>query len=231
MKYGGGVTSQKGDGKKTLSARTGTTTGTKRQKGEYAVPFGNNSDLKDSNSATDPHKKEDKEKVNLQLAGEDQCQDDEDIDMIDMKVTDGDKKEELKWDDVVETMDIHSREEVIVSGWESEIQKLESELTSAATVEYKRMIEGQLQEAQRQLKQALLRIANRPKGSETEGGKVKRSKGIELVDLTLEENREATTNDGHDKKTEQTQDTVYDSRRDMDTFKWGDISNDETVTP
>lgn len=46
------------------------------------------------------------------------------------------KQDERKWDDAFEIMDINSREEDIVCGRESKIVKLESELASAAMIEY-----------------------------------------------------------------------------------------------
>lgn len=88
------------------------------------------------------------------------------------------------------------------------------------------MIEGQLMEAQRQLKQALLCIANQVKASaaKKDTGKAERCNDIKRKDWEK-------TNERNNKKPKITQDTVYNnSRQDMDTFKWGDMSDNETVT-
>ena len=151
-----------------------------------------------------------------------------------------------KWDENIHMNELVNDEKEIIKMLETEIVRLEKEAERAATEDYKKLVGKKLHDAQLKLKNSLLRMSlEQDKMMDTESGNT--GDQGHIIDLTeaedkngyihqnvgIEDEPMSTTDHPGEKgsnKTKGNKNLVYDGRRGIETFKWGDESDDDTVT-
>jgi hypothetical protein len=239
MKYGGGGVGQK-EGGKTSTDKGDKDIGSKRrQKWEAAIGDKERSNFINERGDIEMSSKADKNIVDGNEV--DPLQKEDDVEMLD---TNGSTyvSTERKWDDTIGTMDINSTPADVIRHWEATVVQMEKEMGLDTTPEGKKLIEVQLLEAQRKLKQAILRmsvpheqVSANPKDNgtnnyekvdeEMDKGEIEKSDEVFIV----ESNPTTSVQDKMKDQDTNKKRAVLDSHQGIKTYAWGDDSDDETV--
>jgi hypothetical protein len=243
MKYGGSTAGQKDSvRKKNLGGKTVVTDGRSKRKSNDIDD--DTTIVKDLEMAEAKQNTTDNvEEKDGHKQTKDNVDGSEDTEMMESEGKENTDNDGSKWDRPKEDTDNNLSTGENVTKWEKEIERLEKVAAWAATEKYKTHIEHKLHEAQRMLKEVLLRLTiaqeDPPAGVQKKtisGRYIDMNKDMnKVIDLTKEVDLEDKCNKGTnivagmESLNETNSKTVFDSRRGMDTFKWGDESDDDTV--